>query len=73
MKGYFVVMEVTNFQLKGLCCEGCVKLIKRRLEKIEGVYSANVDLSGKTEIIADREISKSEVVKALFDTKYEVL
>lgn len=65
-------MEKINVNLIGLTCEGCVKLAKKRLEKIEGVTEANVELSGKTEITSNRPIANEEIRKALADTKYSV-
>ena len=67
------IMATSQFQLSGLTCESCVKLIKRKLGKLNGVIEVNLDIDGETEIIADQPISKEMVVTALAGTHYQVL
>lgn len=61
---------ITNIQLSGLTCPACQKLVSKRIKSIEDVEDVNVELSGKTEIRAGREISKDEIRKILEDTSY---
>lgn len=66
-------METTSFKLIGLTCEACVKLAARYLQKIDGVGEVKVNLTGETNITADRPIAKAEVQKALADSDYKVV
>lgn len=65
-------METTSFKLSGLTCEACAKLATRYLEKIDGVGEVKVNLTGETQISADRSVEKAEVQKALADSDYKV-
>lgn len=66
-------MHTLNVKLVGLTCEACVKLSKRRVEKIDGVTQANIKLSGDAEIKSERMISKKEIRDALDGSDYDVL
>lgn len=66
-------MKSTHFQLSGLTCEACTKIIKKRVGKLSNVSEVNVDLQGNLEIKADRDLDKDEVITALKDTDYKVL
>lgn len=61
-----------KLQLTGLTCSACQKLITKRIIKINGVKDVKVELNGKTEINAKRNISKEEIMKALEGTDYKV-
>lgn len=64
----------TLIHLKGATCKACQKIIEKRILKIKGVYTAIVYLNdGKTEITAERQISKSEIKNTLKGTKYEII
>jgi len=41
--------------------------------KIAGVKKVNVELNGKTEIDAERDISKEEIMKVLEGTEYKII
>lgn len=63
----------TTFQLSGLHCESCKKISEKRVKKIEGVTEATTNLeSGDLTITSDRDIAKTEVIKALEGTDYKV-
>jgi len=66
-------MNKMNFLLKGLTCEACAKLVKRRVGTINGVTDAVVSLDGKMEVSADREIAKREISDVLSGTDYGVI
>lgn len=66
-------MQKYVFQIKGMTCEACVKIAKRKIEKIEGVVDVTLDLQGKLELTATREISNNDIVQALENTKYKVV
>ncbi|PIY69150.1 heavy metal transporter [Candidatus Roizmanbacteria bacterium CG_4_10_14_0_8_um_filter_39_9] len=64
----------TKFQLSGLTCGACEKVITKRLQVIEGVEKVQVSAqNGETSIIASRAISKDEVTEALQGTHYTVI
>jgi copper chaperone CopZ len=62
-----------TIKLTGLTCGACQKLITKRIMKIEGVNQVRVELNGKTEIEAERNIEKSEIQKVLEGTQYKVV
>lgn len=59
--------------LTGLTCEACQKLLSKRIGRIDGVESVNVQLNGKTEIVAKRNITESEINNVLEGTKYTLV
>lgn len=60
------------FNISGFTCGACANLAQKRIEKIDGVNKAEVNLIGEAVILSDREITKEEVQKALEDTQYTV-
>jgi copper chaperone CopZ len=63
----------TTFQLSGLHCESCKKISEKRVKKIEGVTEATTNLeTGDLTITSNRDIAKTEVIKALEGTDYQV-
>lgn len=66
-------IKVTTLKLTGLTCNACQKLISRKIKSIANVEDVTVELSGKTQIKAQREISENEIKKALEGTHYEVI
>lgn len=65
-------MQKYIFQIKEMICEACVKIAKRKIEKIEGVTKVNLDLSGNLEVFANKEIAKHDIEQVLENTKYKV-
>ena len=62
-----------NYKISGLTCEACLKLTKKRLEKISDVTEVNVNISGETQITALRPIEKTEIIEALKGTNYQLI
>lgn len=61
------------FHLSGLTCPACVKLSEKKLKKIEGVTSVNVNLeTGLAEVYSDKEITKESILFALDGSDYKV-
>ncbi|MGG5341791.1 heavy-metal-associated domain-containing protein [Enterococcus sp. AZ192] len=59
--------------INGMKCDGCVNIVKENFESIAGVQQATVDLEKKSaSITSDREISNTELQKALSETKFTV-
>ena len=61
-----------TIQISGLTCGACQKLIGKRIKTITGVEDVIVELSGKTQITATREIAEEEIKKVLEGTHYNV-
>jgi copper chaperone CopZ len=62
-----------KLQLSGLTCPACQKLITKKIMKIAGVKEVHVELNGKTEIGAERNISQEEITKVLEGTEYKII
>lgn len=63
----------STIQLSGLTCEACKKVTEKRIARIQGVQSVNVDpTTGKGTIIADHAIHADEVIKVLEGTHYKL-
>ena len=65
-------MQTSQFQVEGLSCQACQKIIQKRVGKIQGVTEVSVDLNGKLELKSDRTIDKAELINVLKDTDYKV-
>jgi len=64
----------TKFKLNGLSCEACVKLSAKKIGRLEGVESVAIDReTGQTEVLANRELSLTEINQALEDTDYQAV
>lgn len=65
---------ITNFKLKGLTCEACVKMASMRLKCLAGVKDVVINLNtGETAITAKNEISAKEAKLALAGTPYSIV
>lgn len=62
-----------NLSVKGMTCAHCVASVKKTLEAIEGVSSADVSLENNQAVIetVDNELSKDVLVQAVIDAGYE--
>ena len=62
-----------KLHLQGLHCDSCKKIAEKRLRKIEGVATVNVDMKDQTVLIqTDRTLSQTEAEDILKDTDYKV-
>ena len=62
-----------NINLSGLKCGACVKLVKSKVGKIEGIKSVEVNLSGETCIISERLVTRDEIKRALSGTDFGII
>ena len=62
-----------NINLSGLKCNACVKLVKSKVVKIDGIKSVDVNLSGETCIISERLVTKDEIKHALSETDFGII
>lgn len=66
-------MNSLKFQIEGFHCEACVKLAKRKIEKISGVNEVAISgIDGEIEVLATREVSLGEIQEALVGTDYSI-
>lgn len=64
-------MTTQTMKITGLTCEACTKLTAKKLQKIDGVEEATVDLdTGKASLHTKRPISTQEANAALEGTHY---
>ncbi|MFV5490769.1 heavy metal translocating P-type ATPase [Acinetobacter sp. ASP199] len=63
----------TTVQIEGMTCASCVARVEKALKKIEGVISAQVNLSTeKASISADRVIPYAEIIQKVERTGFNV-
>lgn len=63
-----------TYDVKGMHCASCVRVIERKLKKVEGVTDANVNLAtNKATVMSHEEIPSNQLVSALKDTSYELV
>lgn len=64
----------TNFKLKGLSCEACVKLSAKRIGQLPGVESVAIDReTGQAHLEANRVLELLEINQALVGTDYQAV
>lgn len=61
----------TEYDIKGMSCQHCVRTVKSALEKIDGVTSAEVTV-GHATVESGRALSRDEVDKALDDEGFRL-
>ena len=63
-----------NIHIKGMTCNHCVMMVKKALESVPGVKSAEVILNDKkAEVILDREVEDNLLKKAVEEAGYSVI
>lgn len=73
LAAFIKYMEI-KFKLSGLTCEACVKISKKRIEKIGGVQGVEIDLSsGDVKLTSEREIKIEEIRDAFSGLEFKVL
>lgn len=62
-----------TYDVKGMHCASCVRVIERKLKKVEGVVDANVNLAtNKATVTSHEHIPDHHLSSALKDTSYEL-
>ncbi|MDO8610475.1 MAG: heavy metal-associated domain-containing protein [bacterium] len=68
------MVHTSKFQLSGLTCGACEKVISKRLKTIKDVEEVHVSsINGFASIIAPRHIDKQEVERVLQGTHYKII
>ncbi len=63
-----------TFAVKGMHCASCVRVIERKLKKVDGVTDANVNLAtNKATVTYEDTVSGHHLASALKDTSYELI
>lgn len=63
-----------NIKISGITCEACIKLIKKKVGKLEGVSGVEISgNSGETTITSIKKLSISDITSALSGLPYQVL
>ena len=61
-------MEQVALKINGMTCQGCARSVKRVLESVEGVQSADVSLDrGEARVLYDPSRTTLERMKAAVD------
>jgi copper chaperone CopZ len=64
--------ETLIFKVSGMDCAACTVAIKKSVEKVPGVYSANIDFdSAQARVIANAEVDSQAVLKAVAVAGYK--
>lgn len=66
-------MFIQEFQLTGLTCGACVKLVERRLQSLPDLTMTEIGADGRVKVTAKREIRAEEIRESLSDTPYNVV
>lgn len=60
-------------KISGITCGACVKLISKRINKIDGVQDIKIeDNTGETEIVSSQDLNINTIQNALGGTEYKV-
>lgn len=65
-------MYKLNFNVSGIHCDACIKLITMKVKKIEGAAEFSLTKEGKAELSANREVRLDEIKRALEGLEYTV-
>ena len=67
-------MNKIEFNLEGLSCPSCVKLVTNHFMDVAGVKSVDIDLaSGKAKVLGEANVSLNDLVKSLEGTHYKIV
>jgi copper ion binding protein len=62
-----------NIQIEGMTCNHCVMRVKKALEAVPGVKSADVALEEKkAEVTLDREVENNLLMRVIEEAGYSV-
>lgn len=71
--GYRVVTDKVNLKVDGMTCAACSSRVEKVLNKVEGVYKANVNLTLNRAVVEYNEgdVSVSDLIKAIEKAGYQ--
>lgn len=66
-------MKKTNYKVSGMTCDGCARVVKTLLSKVEGVNNVEVDLpQGTVTLESAPGVTEEQLNNALKNTSYRV-
>lgn len=65
-------MKEFTFHVKGMHCDACVKLLKLKIGRIEGVTEFMVESTGQARVVSLRTLTPHDIQFALQGTEYVV-
>ncbi len=73
--GYEVIQEKIEFDISGMTCAACATKIEKRINKMEGVSSANVNFALETISVEydDTQVQSSDMIAAVKKLGYELI
>lgn len=62
-----------NLKISGITCEACIRLIKKKVGKLNGVSDVIIKgNTGETTVISIRKLSVSDITSALSGLPYQI-
>lgn len=62
-----------NLKISGITCEACIRLIKKKVGKLDGVTDVVIkDKSGETTVVSVKKLNLSDIITALSGLPYQV-
>ncbi|WP_210469042.1 heavy metal translocating P-type ATPase [Sporosarcina sp. 6E9] len=73
--GFHVVQEKVDFDISGMTCAACATRIEKRINKMEGVSSANVNFALETIAVEydDKQVETADMMTAVKKMGYELI
>ncbi|QUW23357.1 copper-translocating P-type ATPase [Sporosarcina sp. Marseille-Q4063] len=73
--GFNVVQEKVDFDISGMTCAACATRIEKRISKMEGVSSANVNFALETIAVEydDKQVETADMMTAVKKMGYELI
>ncbi|MFS0645632.1 heavy metal translocating P-type ATPase [Siminovitchia sp. 179-K 8D1 HS] len=73
--GYEVVNDKAEFDISGMTCAACATKIEKRISKMDGVTSANVNFALETISVEydDKQVQTSDMIAAVKKLGYELI
>lgn len=66
--------QIQTIKISGITCGACVKLITRKLNRMEGVNEViSVSDTGEAKVAVDVRFTKDAYIQALAGTPYEIV
>ncbi len=66
-------MRETAFRIDGMSCQHCVMAVKKAVEGLKGVRSAQVEIGKATVKYDEGKVGPEEIERAITDAGYKVV
>lgn len=65
--------QTLSLKISGITCDACVKLIKKKVGKLDGVSEVDIkDNNGETTITSIKKLNISDITSALSGLPYQI-